>query len=310
MPNQHPRPIAAGLFGAILVLACGPSWSDEPVPTQESKAEIRTHQVRPGMYVLAGAGGNVAVWTGPDGIVLVDDGLAPLTPQLHEAVAQIAPGPVRFVVNTHWHPDHTGGNEEVGGAGGVIIAHDNVRTRMRVPQVVEAYGVKVPAAARAALPVVTFQDSVSLNLNGDRLEAEHVDAAHTDGDVILWWHEANVVHVGDVFYNGSYPFLDLSSGGSLAGLVAAIEGVLSRADAETVVIPGHGPVSNRAELAAYRDMLVAIGRRVRELVEQGRRLDEVLAARPTAEFDERYGKGSMTAERFVRILYQDLAAHR
>ena len=310
MPNSHSRPIAAGLFGAMLVLACGPSWSEPAAPAQESKAEIRTHQVRPNVYVLAGAGGNVAVWTGPDGIVLVDDALAQLTPQLLQAVARIAPGPVRFVINTHWHPEHTGGNEEIGATGGVIVAHDNVRTRMSAPQFVEAYGLKVPAAARAALPVVTFQDAVSLRLNGDRLEIEHVDAAHTDGDVILWWQDANVVHVGDVFYNGSYPFVDLPSGGSLAGLVAAIEGVLSRADVETVVIPGHGPVSNRTELAAYRDMVVAVGRRVRELVEQGRSLDEVLAARPTAEFDDRYGKGTMTAERFVRILYQDLAARR
>lgn len=310
MAHQHPRPIAGGLFGAMLALACGPSWSEPTAPAPDSKTEIRAQQVRPGLHVLAGAGGNVVVWSGTDGIVLVDDGLAPLTPHMLDAVARVAPGPVRFVVNTHWHPDHTGGNEEVGGAGGVIVAHDNVRTRMSVPQVVEAYGVKVPAAARAALPVVTFQDSVSLNLNGDRLEAEHVDAAHTDGDAIVWWQDANVVHVGDVFYNGSYPFVDLPSGGSLAGLVAAIEGVLSRADVETVVIPGHGPVSNRAELAAYRDMLVAIGRRVRELAEQGRSLDEVLAARPTAEFDDRYGKGSMTADRFVRILYQDLAARR
>ena len=310
MLNPHPRPVAAGLLGAMLVLAGGPSWSEPLVPTQEAKAEIRTQQVKPGLYVLAGGGGNVAVWSGPDGIVLVDDALAALTPQLLQAVARVAPGPVRFVINTHWHPDHTGGNEDLGKAGGVIVAHDNVRTRMSVPQFVEAYGLKVPAAARVGLPIVTFPDTVSLKLNGDRLEAEHVAAAHTDGDIILWWHEANVVHVGDVFYNGAYPFVDLASGGSVAGLVAAIEGVLSRADVETVVIPGHGPVSNRAELAAYRDMVVAIGRRVRELVEQGKSLDEVLATRPAAEFDDRYGKGSMTADRFVRILYQDLAARR
>jgi glyoxylase-like metal-dependent hydrolase (beta-lactamase superfamily II) len=271
---------------------------------------MRAQQVRPGLHVLANPGGNVAVWTGSDGIVVVDDSLAPLTPQLVEAVAKIAPGPVRFVVNTHWHPDHTGGNEALGQAGAVVLSHDNVRTRMSEPQVVQEYDLKVPAAPKSALPIVTFADTVTLHLNGDNLLLVHAETAHTDGDVVVWWEYANVVHVGDLFYNGSYPFIDLGSGGSLAGMVAAIELVLDRADAKTVVIPGHGPVAIRADLAAYRDMLVAVGRRVRELAEAGQSEEEILAASPAAEFDERYGKGSMTADRFVRIVYADLTAGR
>ena len=276
----------------------------------ETKPAIRTQALRPGLHVLASAGGNVAVWTGADGTVVVDDSLAPLAPQLLEAIARIEPGPVRFVVNTHWHPDHTGGNETLGRSGSVVVAHDNTRARMSEPQVVQEYDLKVPAAPKAALPVVTFADSVVLHLNGDNLQLAHVDAAHTDGDLVAWWELANVVHVGDLYYNGSYPFIDLDSGGSLAGVVAAIELVLDRADARTVVIPGHGPVSNRSDLSAYRDMLVAVGRRVREGIEAGRSEEEIVASRPTADYDERFGKGGMTADRFVRNVYADLTAGR
>jgi glyoxylase-like metal-dependent hydrolase (beta-lactamase superfamily II) len=242
--------------------------------------------------------------------VLVDAGGAALAPQLLAEVEKIAPGPVRVVVGTHWHPDHTGGNEHFAGSGSVLVAHDNVRARMSEPQAGATYELEVPAAATGALPIVTFDDALNLHLNGDRLAALHVEAAHTDGDLLLWWEDANVVHVGDVYCSGMYPFIDLGSGGSLAGLVAALETVLSRADSRTIIIPGHGPVSNRAELAAYRDMLVATGRRVRELIGEGRNLDEVLAAHPTAAYDAAYGHGSMTVERFVGILYEDLAGRR
>jgi len=178
---------------------------------------------------------------------------------------------------------------------------------MSTRQVVAEYDLEVPAALPAALPTITFADTLSLHLNGERLLLLHVPAAHGDGDVVAWWEEANVVHLGDTYYAGGYPLLDIGRGGSLAGLVAAIETVLSRADADTVVVPGHGPASDRDALAGYRDMLVAIGRRVRTLVEEGRNLDEVLAAKPTAPFDAQYGSGGVSAERFVRSLYDDLA---
>jgi glyoxylase-like metal-dependent hydrolase (beta-lactamase superfamily II) len=249
-------------------------------------------------------------WTGPDGAVLVDSGKAEAAPQLLESVARIAPRGVRFVVNTHWHPDHTGGNALLGQSGALALSHENARLRMTEPQDLVEYSLEVPAAAAEALPVVTYDDSLVLNLNGDRLELLHAPAAHTDGDGIAWWAEANVVHLGDVFYAGGYPFIDTGSGGSLAGVVAAVETVLSRADARTVVVPGHGPVATRAELAAYRDMLVAVGRKVRELAEQGRNLEEVLAAEPTAAFDARYGAGGVSPERFVRLLFEDVSRRR
>lgn len=291
----------------VPLLASMPAWPSDAPPAEP---QIVVQQLRAGLHVVSGVGSNVAVWHGPDGTVLVDAGAATRTPDLLAALEEVAPGPVRVVISTHWHPDHTGGNEYFAGSGSVIVAHDNVRARMSEPQTVASYDLEVPAAAAGALPVVTFDDALSLHLNGDRLAALHVEAAHTDGDLLLWWEDANVVHVGDVFYSGMYPFIDLGSGGSLAGLVAALETVLSRADARTIIIPGHGPVSNRAELAAYRDMLVATGRLVRESIDAGKSLDEVLAARPTAAYDAVYGQGSMTVERFVGILYEDLAGRR
>jgi cyclase len=295
--------------GVLLQLGgAGASRAAEEPAAAPAAVEFRSELVRPGLSVLLGGGGNVAVWTGEDGTVLVDDSLDSFAAGLLEAVAAISPARVRFVINTHWHPDHTGANEPVARSGGVIVAHDNVRTRMSTVQFIEALQREVPPAPDAALPIVTFTDTVSLHLNGDRLDAVHVLDAHTDGDVLLWWRNANVVHMGDVWFNGSFPFIDLSSGGSLAGLVAAVELVLDRADEKTVIIPGHGPVGTRAELVAWRDMLVTVGREVRELVEQGKTEDEVLAAGVTAAYDSTYGQSEfMPPEKFVRILFQDLA---
>jgi glyoxylase-like metal-dependent hydrolase (beta-lactamase superfamily II) len=281
-----------------------PATPAAPAP----KSEFRVQLVRPGLNVLLSASGNIAVWSGPDGVVLVDDGYVAQAPQLLEAVARLSHGPLRFVINTHWHPDHTGGNEALAKAGAVVIAQVAVRERLAQQQVVEEYDVKVPPAPPIALPVITFADALNLHLNGDQLTAVHIAGAHSDSDVILRWQDANVVQVGDIFYNGGYPYIDTPHGGSLAGVVAALEGTLARSDAQTVVIPGHGPVASRADLATYRDMLVAIGRKVREDVEAGKSIDEVLATHPTADFDDRYGKGGMNPERFIRLLYRDLSA--
>jgi len=302
----HRLALCAAAIASTLVAATATGAQD----TDPSAVKIEVRQLRPGLHLLSGAGCNVVAWTGPDGTVLVDSGTTQAAPQLLEAAKRLAPQGVRFVVNSHWHPDHTGGNELLGRSGALVVSQENVRLRMSEPQDLSEYAREVPAAAAAALPVVTFDDALTLHLNGDRMMLLHAPAAHTDGDGIAWWEEANVVHVGDVFYADGYPFLDAVSGGSLAGLVSAIETVLSRADPRTVVVPGHGPVATRAELAAYRDMLVAVGRRVRELAEQGRSLDEVLAAGPTAPYDARYGKGGVSPERFVRMLFEGLSDRR
>ena len=298
-------PVARMIASLALAAVMSPAVAQSTAP-----ASVDTQALRGGLYLLQGAGGNVIAWPGNDGLLVVDTGSATAAPQLLEALAKLSGGPVRVVVNTHWHPEHVGGNPALRRGGAEIIAHDGTRARMASRQVVSAYEVEVPAASRDALPVVTFNDTLSLYLNGTRLLLAHVPAAHTDGDLIAWWEAADVVHMGDAYYAGEYPALDVANGGSLAGTVAAIETTLSRIGARTLVVPGHGPVSNRTELAAYRDMLVAVGRRVRELVEQGNTLEAVLAARPTEAFDERYGRTGIGAERFVRLLYEDLASRR
>lgn len=307
MPGpKHRLTLLAMMSSAMFLAPPGARAAD----TAASEVKIEARQLRPGMHLLEGAGCNVVAWSGSEGTVVVDSGKRESAPQLVAALTRFAPDGVRFVVNTHWHPDHTGGNELLVDSGALAVSQDNVRLRMAEPQDLLEYELEVPAAAAVALPVVTFEDGLALNLNGDRLVLMHAPAAHTDGDAIAWWEEANVVHLGDVFYANGYPFLDTASGGSLAGLVAAVESVLSRSDARTLIVPGHGPVSTRADLASYRDMLVAVGRRVRELAEQGRSLDEVLDAEPTAPFDARFGAGGVTAERFVSLLYEDLSGRR
>jgi len=299
------RHTAATLLGALLLFAMQAGWA-QGVPT----VAVEVQALRTGLHVLRGAGCNVVVWTGSDGMLVVDSGDAASAPQLLEAIARISSDDLRLVVNTHWHPDHVGGNAALRRAGASAVAHVDTRARMSARQTIAAQDVEVPAAPRDALPVVTFDDTLTLHLNGDRLALLHVPGAHTDGDLLALWQVANVAHVGDVYRADGYPFVDTANGGSLAGLVAAIETVLSRVDARTVIVPGHGPVSNRAELAAYRDMLVAVGRRVRELVDGGASVDEVLAAKPTAAFDERYGGAGESTERFVRVLHADLAGRR
>ena len=297
---------AAGMIASLALLAAASATGAEPA----EPATIEAQALRGGLYLLQGAGGNVIAWPGNDGTLVVDTGSATATTQLLDAIAKLSGGPARIVVNTHWHPEHVGGNAALRRGGAEIIAHDDTRARMASRQVMSASGTEVPAAPREALPAVTFNDTITLHLNGARLLLAHVPAAHTDGDLVAWWESADVVHMGDTYYAGEYPALDVANGGSLAGTVAAIETTLSRTGARTLVVPGHGPVSNRAELAAYRDMLVAVGRRVRELVEQGNSLEEVLAARPTEAFDERYGRTGIGAERFVRLLYEDLTTRR
>jgi cyclase len=280
-------------------------------PPEAPPATVEPHKLQAGIYLLEGAGCNVIAWSGPEGTVLVDSGAAAASEQLLAALSTIAPnGRSSFVVNTHWHPDHTGGNETAARAGAVLIAHENTRARMLEPQEFGEDDTHVPAAPHDALPVVTFADTLTLNLNNGRLVLLHMSEAHTDGDAIAWWPEANVAHLGDIYYAGGYPFIDTAHGGSLAGVVAAVETVLARADANTVIVPGHGLVGTRADLVAYRDMLVAVGTHVREMVERGATLAEAVEARPTAAWDARYGTGGVSPGRFVQIVYDDLTARR
>ncbi len=294
------------LVSFALVFAVAPAAAAQ---VNYDTVQVRTLKVGDGVYMLQGAGGNIGVSVGSDGVILIDDQFAPLSDKIKAAVAALG-GPIRFLLNTHWHGDHTGGNEIFAKSGVVIVAHENVRRRMSVEQFVAAFNQRVPASPTGALPVVTFTDAVTFYLNGDSINVFHVAPAHTDGDAIIWFRRANVIHMGDTFFNGRYPLIDLSSGGSIDGMVGAADRVLAVADANTKIIPGHGPLGDRAALQAYRTMLATIRDRIRQAVTAGRTLEQVQAAKPTAEFDAVWGSGRITPTLFVEMLYTDLAARR
>ena len=288
-------------------LALALAFLAAPAAAQQdlSKVEIRVERIAPGVAVLFGAGGNIGLSYGEDGNAIVDDQFAPLTDRILAAVASVDPDPVRFVINTHWHSDHTGGNENLGRRGAVILAHDNVRRRMSTEQFMQAMNRRVPPSPKEALPVVTFGDGVTLHLNGDTLHVIYVRNAHTDGDSLVHWQKANVLHMGDTFFHRqSFPFVDLSSGGSIDGVIAAANRALAMTNASTKIIPGHGPVASRAELVAYRDMLVDIRGKVAAGIKAKRTLAQIQATAPAA----RYGmpSGFIKPDQFVEAVYNSL----
>ena len=271
-----------------------------------SKVEIKAEKVADGVYMLTGSGGNIGLSVGKDGAYVIDDQYAPLSEKILAAVRTITPDPVRFVINTHWHSDHTGGNENMGRTGAILVAHENVRKRMGAEQFNAAMNRKTPPSPEAALPVVTFTDAVTFHWNGDEIRVTHVVPAHTDGDAYIRFVNADVVHMGDLFFNGTYPFVDVSSGGRIDGYVAAADQVLAATGEKTRFIPGHGPLATRADLQAFRDMVKAVRDRIAKLKAEGRSRDEVVAAKPTAEFDAKWGAGFMKPEMFAGLAYDSL----
>jgi glyoxylase-like metal-dependent hydrolase (beta-lactamase superfamily II) len=306
------RVARAGLIVALLSLGAMAAQAQQDF----SQVEIRSTPLAEGIAMLEGAGGNLGVCFGPDGTFLIDDQFAPLTDKIRAAIAELTKSgvepasrePIRFLVNTHFHPDHTGGNENLGRAGTLIFAHDRVRARMRVERIIASRGVTTPPAAPEALPIVTFEDGVTFHLNGQTIEVHHVAPAHTDGDSIVRFREADILHLGDTFFSGIYPYIDVESGGSVDGMITAVDRALSMAGPSTRIIPGHGPLSGREELQRTRSMLVAVRDRVRELIGAGNDREAVLAARPSRAFDEAFGGGFMTPDRFVSTVYTSLVA--
>jgi cyclase len=265
--------------------------------------QVVATQVSQNVYTLRGAGGNIGLAVGDDAVFVVDDQYAPLTRKILAAIATITPKPVRFVVNTHWHMDHVGGNETLGQEGALIYAHENVRRRMSVEGFIEALNARVAASPKVALPVITFTDAVTFHINGDSVRVLHVPPAHTDGDAIIHFTKANVIHMGDTFHNAGLPFVDLSSGGSIQGFITAADKVLALANAETKIIPGHGPLADRARLKTYRDMIAALRDRVRTLISTGKTVEQIIELNIGASYAKDFPGGH---ERFVRLTHQEL----
>jgi cyclase len=279
-------------------------------PAQQDMSQVKIRVVAAGdsVWMVMGAGGNIGVSAGADGVLLIDDQFAPLAPRIRAAVDSVSGArPVRWVLNTHWHGDHVGGNAAFATQGATVVAHDNVRDRMIAGLIRETTHDTIPPAQRPALPLVTFPESLSFHLNGDDLTCFHVRNAHTDGDVIVRFRRADVIHMGDTFFNGRYPVIDVASGGSIAGMIAADDLVLKQIGSGTKVIPGHGPLGDRVSLAAFRDMLAVTRTRVAALVRQHRTLDQVKAAKPLADLDATWGRSAMTADRFLEFVYADLS---
>lgn len=304
-------------IAAVLLLAAAPGAAQQPpaAPAAQPPAaaarqpnfdnvQIRVERLAPGVAVLFGRGGNIGLSYGSDGNVIIDDQYAPLTDRILAAIHTLDPAPIRFVINTHWHGDHTGGNENVARTGAVIVAQDNVRRRMSMEQVVR--GDHVAPSPAGALPVVTFNEGVTFHLNGDEIRVVHVAHAHTDGDALVYWTHANVLHMGDTFFNGLLPFIDLDSGGSIDGAIAAVESGLALANDATVIIPAHGPIGHRADLVRYRDMLVDLRNRVRQGIAAHRTLDQIKALR----LADRYGPpdGFISPDSLVETIYRSLRA--
>ena len=267
---------------------------------QDSGITFKSTELAPGLYMLEGeggfAGGNLGLLTGEDGTVLIDDGIEPLADEMLAAVNEIAGVPVDFVVNTHVHGDHIGGNAALHADGATIIGHDNIWQRLR----------EDPATDAAAMPEITFSDSVTFHLNGHEAYVFHLEHAHTDGDAAIHFGEADVIHAGDLFFNGLFPFIDLGSGGSIGGYIAGQEAILARAGADTRIIPGHGPLAGKADLAAAHAMLVDARSRVLELIEAGKSEEEVLAANPLAPYDAEWSWDFISTGDMTRTLYRGL----
>ena len=255
------------------------------------------------IYMIEGDGGNIGLFIGEDGTFLIDDQFAPLTEKIIEAIKSVGGDYPKFLINTHYHGDHTGGNEKLGKKGTLIFSHHNVRERLSTGSFIEAFNKKRAAVAKEGLPVVTFSEDISFHLNGDSVHAMHAPHAHTDGDSFIYFKMANVIHAGDFFFNGFYPFIDVTHGGSLKGMIIAVDRALSLADNNTKIIPGHGPIADKKQLTSYRQMLVTAYERLRQLKAEGKIAQETVVQKPLADLEEIWGDGLFTGDRWIEIIY-------
>jgi cyclase len=302
----------AALSAGAVADALIPRWvlSQQPdrlaaFRAQVGAAPIQAQQLGENLTLLSGPGGNVVVLHGADGLIVVDTFAAPAWPRLQESLKGLGT-PLKFVINTHWHFDHTDNNAPLRAAGATVVAHENTRRRMSQPHHLAVLELDFPPSPASALPQRVFTDGYTLEANGERLELSHVPPAHTDTDVTVRFEHANVLHAGDVFFNGRYPYIDGSTGGRVDGMIEASDRLLRRADSGTKIVPGHGPLATKADLVKYRDMLSTAADRVRKLKASGKSLEESIAAKPFTDLDGDWGSGRYKGDDFVKIVYLTL----
>ncbi len=281
-----------------------------PPPPDFSKVEIKPTDLGDGVYMLEGMGGNMTLATAKSGAILVDSQFAPLHDKIKAAIAKLTPQPVKYVVNTHFHGDHTGGNEAFAKDGATIVANIKVRTRLAKGTANFLTGAQNPPAPKAALPTRTFPNRLSLSLRGRIADLHHIRNAHTDGDTYVYFKSANVLATGDTFTNGRYPNIDVLNGGNIKGMIAAADTYLKMANDKTKIVPGHGPLGDKAALAAYRDMLVTARDRMAKLIKEGKSEDDVMAAKPFADLDAKWAPNETASKNFIRAVYGSLAPRK
>ncbi len=278
-------------------------WLTVQSTVAQEDATIESTKLTDQIYMLTGHGGNLGVFIGQDGTFLIDDQFAPLTEKIIAELMVLGGDIPRFLINTHYHGDHTGGNENLGKAGTLIVSHDNVRERLKGGSFIREFNMLIAPAAPVALPVVTFSEDITFHLNGDTVQVIHIPHSHTDGDAIIHFVEANVIHAGDIIFNGFYPFIDVSHGGTIKGMIQGTELVLSLADDDTKIIPGHGPLTGKTELSGYLQMLETAYERLGKLKADGKTAQEAIEMKPLADLEKEWGDGIFNGDKWIEIIY-------
>jgi cyclase len=295
---------------ATTLMLAGAAIAQQPPaapPPDFSKVEIKTTDLGDNVYMLEGQGGNITVALGKDAIIMVDGEYAPLHDKIKVAISTVSNLPIKYLVNTHFHGDHTGGNEPFAKDGAVVVSEINVKTRLAAGTTNGLTGAKVPPVPDAALPSKTYTGAYHIRLRGRVADLRHIDNAHTDGDTYVWFKTSNVLSTGDTFTNGRYPNIDFANGGNIKGMIAATDAYLKLVNAKTRIVPGHGPLADRAVLVEYRAMLVTARDRMAKLVKDGKSEDDVVAAKPFADLDAKWAPTELASKNFIRVVYHSLA---
>jgi cyclase len=292
---------SAAIYGRQAAAPAGDPVAN--VRAQMGAAPIQTQKLADNLTLLGGPGGNVVVLNGPDGKFVVDTFLSPAWPKLKETLDGLGNAPLKFVIDTHWHFDHTDNNAPLRAAGATILAHENTKKRMSETHDLPVLGLHFPPSPADALPQQTFATSHKLQANGETLALQHFSPAHTDTDIYIHFAKANVIYMGDTFFNHIYPFIDSGTGGNISGMIAAADRILALSDNNSKIVPGHGPLGNKADLANFRDMLITTRDRVQKLKSAGKSAQEAVAAKPFADLDAAWGKGILSSDAFVQVVY-------